>query len=268
MHIGISTASMYGRSNVEDSIAEIAACGADLCEVFLNTYSEYTPEFVDILRERLRAASITAYSVHPMGTQFEPQLFSAHQRQREDALKMFERILMGAQKIGASCYTMHGPSNLGGRILSHVRYNFIGPITRDLCAMAKDYGVRVAWENVSWCLFRDPEFGLRLRDAAKTEDLFFTLDVKQALRSGHEPDEFIETVGDKMINLHLCDYVRENNDIRLAMPGQGQFDFADLAHKMLACGYAGPAFVEVYSMLYETLPELETSFRYLEDVMR
>lgn len=268
MRVGISTASMFGRSQVEDSIAEIALCGADLCEVFLNTFSEYTPEFIDLICERLKTAGISAYSVHPMGTQFEPQLFSTHQRQREDALKMFECILRAAKKMGARCYTMHGPANMGGRILKHVRYNFIGPITRDLCAMAKDYGVQIAWENVSWCLFCEPEFGLRIRDAAKTDDLHFTLDIKQAVRSGYTPEAFMDVVGDKLLNLHLCDYALDGENVRLAMPGKGAFDFADLTQKLRTYNYKGPAFVEVYSMLYETLGELEESFNYLKNAMR
>ena len=93
MEIGLSTASYFQKLQIEDAILDIGAHGVPLCEVFLNTFSEYEPAFVELLAERLACANVKVFSVHPMSMQFEPQLFSIHPRQREDALNLYERVL-------------------------------------------------------------------------------------------------------------------------------------------------------------------------------
>lgn len=185
-----------------------------------------------------------------MSTQFEPQLFSIHHRQREDAWRIFEQVLASARILGARCYVMHGPSSLGG-IAKNMELSRLGPIAQELCVLAASYGVTLAWENVSYCLFNRPDFGPRLLDATRADDLRFTLDIKQAARSGFSPHAFIDAVGERFINLHLCDYQRLP-DGRSAprMPGMGECDFGALRDALLERGYSGPAFLEVYSDMY------------------
>ena len=85
MQVGISTASFFNRLEVEDALVDLSSHGVRLCEVFLDTYSEYEPSYIDLLARRLAGRSLSVYSVHRMGTQFEPQLFSIQERQRNDA---------------------------------------------------------------------------------------------------------------------------------------------------------------------------------------
>ena len=159
-------------------------------------------------------------------------------------------MLVSARILGARCYVMHGPSSLGG-IAKNMELTRLGPIAQELCALAASYGITLAWENVSYCLFNRPDFGLRLLDATHADDLRFTLDIKQAARSGYSPHAFIEAVGERIVNLHLCDYQRLP-DGRSAprMPGKGECDFDALRDALLGKGYRGPAFLEVYSDMY------------------
>ena len=108
MEVGVSSASYFSRMATENAVRDIGAHGVRLAEVFLNTFCEYEPAFIELLAGRLAEAGVTAYSVHPMSTQFEPQLFSIHPRQRADALRLYARVLRAAQRLGARCYVMHG----------------------------------------------------------------------------------------------------------------------------------------------------------------
>lgn len=40
--IGISTASYFNRMPIEDAVLELGAQGVRICELFLNSFSEYT----------------------------------------------------------------------------------------------------------------------------------------------------------------------------------------------------------------------------------
>lgn len=263
MEIGMSTASLFGKYMLEDTPRQMQSYGVHTCEIFLNSFCEYEPEFIGLLAARVLAAGLRVYSVHAMATQFEPQLFSTHPRQRQDAWRIFERVLQAGRRLGASHYVMHGPASLGG-VAKHVQFSRIGPITHDLCALAHSYGIRVAWENVSWGLYCYPEFGPALLDAAKSEHLCFTLDIKQAARSGHAPLEYLARMGNALENLHICDYRPDGERMRPALPGQGVCDYAALRQGLARIGYRGPALYEVYSDLYDTEEQLLESYAYVK----
>lgn len=255
LQIGISTASFFNRMTIEDAVLQLGAHGVPAAELFLNSFCEYEPAFTAMLAERARTANLRIHSVHPMSTQFEPQLFSLHPRQREDAFRIYERVLQAARTLGAACYVMHGAATLNGAA-KNLELARIAPIFSELDEMARAYGVTLALENVSWCLFCTPSFGLRLRELTK-DRMHFTLDIKQAVRSGFSPEDYMDAVGDRIVNVHLCDYERlENGAFRWRMPTQGQCDFSALRAALLAHGYRGPAFVEVYSDMYDDVDAL------------
>lgn len=264
MELGISTASYFGRMHTEDALLDIGAHGVRTVELFLNSFSEYTDAFAGVLLERLRRADLSVFSVHPLSTQFEPQLFSRCDRQRTDALGLYEQVLLLAEKVGAAHYVMHGAASLAagknaGMARSHSVARLAG-ILAELAARAEDHGVVLTLENVSWCAFCTPAFGAVLSNAMNGK-IKFTLDVKQAIRSGYSPEDYVRAIGGDIVNVHLCDaYTDADGAARLALPGEGDCDFAALFTLLRSYGYAGPAFIEVYSDMYETLPELYASY--------
>ncbi|MDR0855982.1 MAG: hypothetical protein LBM78_01065, partial [Clostridiales bacterium] len=85
MKIGISTASLFCVRETEDAFADLARMGCEVAEVFFASSCEYGRAFC----ASVDTCGIEVHSVHALGTQFEPELFSAHHRVREDA----ERVL-------------------------------------------------------------------------------------------------------------------------------------------------------------------------------
>lgn len=266
MEIGISTASFFNKMYIEDAVTELGSHGVGLTELFLNTFSEYEPEFVDVLQDRLRAQGMRAYSVHPQSPQFEPQLFSIHPRQKQDAIAIYEKVLSAGERLGAQVYVMHGPATLNGAA-KNMELERLAPLFRELSDRALQHGLTLALENVSWCICCKPEFVTLLREA--TEDrMHFTLDIKQAVRSGHDPLQFLRAMGDHLVNVHLCD-MEETEDHRWywRMPGEGTFDFMALGKALRQMRYAGSAFVEVYSDMYRSMDELYSCWDYLKNCM-
>lgn len=267
MQLGISTASYFNKLPVEDAVTDIARHGVPLCETFLNTYCEYVPSFVEGLAARAHENELRVYSVHPMSTQFEPQLFSLLDRQREDALRIFDTILQDGQLLGASYYVMHGPAHLSG-VAKNLNLARIAPIFAELAARAAGRGLTLTLENVSWCVFCRPDFGQALASLLPPGTMKYTLDVKQALRAGYDPLEFVDAVGDDIVNVHLCDAIRQpDGRILLKMPGKGEYDFKKLFSALHAHGYTGPAFIEVYSDMYADVSELYESLAWLDTLL-
>ena len=266
MEIGLSTASYFQKLQIEDAILDIGAHGVPICELFLNTFSEYEPKFIDLLGERLARTNTKVFSVHPMSMQFEPQLFSIHPRQREDALVLYERVLTAGKRLGAKYYVMHGPARLFGGV-KNIDLFRIAPIFLDLAERAQRYGIQLTLENVSWCVFNEPEFGARLQ-AMTGGAIKHTLDVKQAVRSGYDPMDYIRAVGGQIVNVHLCDATRlPSGGVHYDMPGFGEYDFTTMLNLLHEKGYRGPAFIEVYSDMYAKIPTLYESLDRVEQIV-
>lgn len=266
MEIGISTAAFYSRLCTEDALVELRRQGANICEVFLDTYCEYTPDFGAVLKQTVEEQGLKVVSVHAMSQQFEPQLFSLSKRQKQDAWNLFESVLKQGRLLGATRYVMHGPALLRG-VLRNAQYSRTAPIMSELADLAKSYGILLAWENVSWCMFNTPEFVADALHYIASDNFRFTLDIKQAARSGYDPFDYLHAMGERLCHVHLCDYDLEKPGLGLAMPGKGTFDFKRLGRELRAMGYEGDAILEPYSDLYGSVDEMQPCLEWLREQM-
>ncbi|MGI6201107.1 MAG: sugar phosphate isomerase/epimerase family protein [Christensenellales bacterium] len=256
MQLGVSTGSFYGRWDVEQAIPLLGEMGVSRCEVFLSTRSEYQPAFLAMLQRRLSRAGLTVTSVHPLGTQFEPQFFSGTIRQKRDAYHIFCEAFAAARALGAKRYVLHGPANLKGGAL---RLNFASLAERAdiLAEQAHREGVQLTWENVSWCYFERPSFASELLSQLKSPHLGFTFDVKQAVQTGQPLMAYLDAMGERLANVHICDM---DGAGRPCLPGQGEVDFPELARRLRQMGYTGPVMLEVYGENYRDLAQLREGF--------
>ncbi|NLT17566.1 MAG: sugar phosphate isomerase/epimerase [Clostridiales bacterium] len=261
METGISTACFFGKAFTEEAVDHIAKMGAPVCEIFLDTYSEYEQDFARMLRDRADAKGLAVRSVHAMSTQFEPQLFSINGRQQKDARELMEKVFSAARTLGAGIYVFHGPPAFRRTLRLLSDYERMGAIVSGLADMAAQYGLRFTWENVHWCAYGHERFAKRLLEHVKSENLYFTLDIKQAVMSGRKVAEYMEDMGPLIANVHLCDY-RHTGDGRVltCLPGAGELDMAWLRSGLERCGYGGAVILEVYSDNYRTFEELGESY--------
>lgn len=251
--------------DLEDIVADLPAHGISDAELFLNSFSEYELDFVRLLADRAGEAGLRVHTVHPMSIQFEPQLFSIHPRQYGDAMRLYEKVLQGAVILGAERYVMHGPPYIRG-VLKNAQFDRVAGLLGDFSDIAAGYGVTLCLENVSWCLFQDPDFGKALADRFG-DRLHYTLDIKQAFRSGYTPDDYIDAVGPLIRNVHLCDYTTDaSGQYVWKLPGQGCYSFEALFERLRSIGYSGPLTLEGYSDSFSETDEIFESYRFFKAI--
>lgn len=260
MKIGISTATFFSKLLTEDSFAEIKELGFDCIEVFLTTFREYEEEFIKLLKEKQNG--IQVFSVHTLNQQFEPELFNSVARTREDAFYFLRKIARAAQILDAKYYTFHGPARL-----KRTPYTFdfakLGATVETINSVLSEYSpsLELAYENVHWTFFSEPDFFTNLK---KYTTVKTCLDIKQAMQSKIPVKEYIDAMGETIVNIHLCDYF-ENG--KLTLPGKGIFNFTELFKRLKDVGYDGPAMLELYAGDYTNFKEIKDSYDYLNDCL-
>lgn len=258
MAIGVSTASLFLRQYNEDSIVTLNELDARVCEVFLESFSEYEPEYGKLLLER--KGNLDVHSLHVVTMNFETELFSVNPRAFKDAVVWFEKVLTVGKTLGAKCYTMHGRARIKPNG-NYDDYKAAGERFEILCKIAEKYGINVCLENVSWAFCNYPDFFRNVRKYS--EDLKATLDIKQARLSGYDYREYIDAFGENIKTVHLSDI---GDDGRIRLPGKGNFDFEELFKRLKDVGYKSDMLIEAYKNDYDKLSEIKESLDYLREI--
>ncbi|MBU3161286.1 sugar phosphate isomerase/epimerase [Clostridium frigoris] len=249
MDIGLSSACFYPKLNTEHSIHTMKELGFNFGEIFLNTQSEYNEEFIRALLVKKELYEFNVNSVHAFSVSFEPYLFDKYDRRRKDMLKQFKKVVKAAKILGASCYTFHGMRHTD---LSGLDTKFILDIYNELSYIALEAGIKLAQENVSWCMSSNLEFLTLLSQECKYP-IYFTLDLKQACKANIPIEKYIKVMGSNIVNLHIND--RDDNSPCL-LPGKGNLDYGDIARNLKNVNYSGKGIIEVYSDNFSSYAEL------------
>ena len=266
MNAGMSTSCFFGREKLEDTIDIMAKLGVRRTEIFLNTLSEYEPEFCKELRKRTDDCGIEVLSVHPMGVQFEMQMYTPYERTVNDARDIFLRVLDACNILGAKRYIYHGGLNLK-RKKQPVPMSRVAQITGECARLAGERAIEFAYENVHWCWFDRPQFATELLSRCKDENLCFNLDIKQAAQSGYPYEQYIKTMGSRLKSVHLCDHIIDSEGwVKPVAPFAGSTDFEQLKENLVATNYDGPAILELYSGNYRDYDELGRIFAGIAEI--
>jgi len=261
MIIGMSTACFYPTLYVENAAQKMGEMNIPDIEVFFSTLSEYKPDFVKELKKKVDEHNTNVFSVHALSLQFEPQLFSSHARSRQDSLDIYEQVLEAGAVLGAKVYVMHGPAHVKRACALNLNYEYIAEYTDPLADMAKQYGIKLSWENVHWCWYANPDFPEKLNPLLSSDNLYYTLDIKQAAQAGFSPSEFIKQMGQRLVNVHVCDYsISDNKGVVPKLPFLGDMDFDVFRAALKDAEYDGPIMLEVYNSNYSDYSELLDSY--------
>lgn len=262
MRTGVSTASLFLRKYNEEALPLLRALGIKTAEVFLTTYSEYGREFAQKLVTVKGDMEIN--SVHILNTQFEPQLFNAHPRARADAYAWLEKVLDGANALGAPYYTFHGTARIKRASRSGAKDDFSKMISdfQAISDACQKRGVKLCLENVEWSTYN--RVGVFSRLAKEIPDLGGVLDIKQARISEQPYEEYLKEMGDRLAYVHVSD-VDERG--RICLPGKGTFDFPTLVKRLQDVGFQGALLIEVYTNDYGAETELKNSCDYLNELL-
>jgi len=254
MRVGMSLACFYPLEP-EKAVIKAAELEIDVCEIFLNTWSEMDSSYLHALRKECDRYGIRVYSVHPFTSAFENYLFfSPYPRRISDAERLYRQYADAAKILGAEVINIHGDRGLGLEDLD-LYIRCIEPLMK----LQNETGITYAMENVFFNSVNHPEFIARLRQ--KQPDVRFTLDIKQAFKGGQSAYDVAVAMGKSIVNFHVND--RDEEHICM-LPGQGTVDFSKISRILSDCEYNGPALIEVYSNNFDSEGQLRLSKKYLE----
>ncbi|MBE5781263.1 MAG: sugar phosphate isomerase/epimerase [Clostridiales bacterium] len=255
MKFAVSTASLFGRDYTEDALLRIADMGYRRAEVFLEGNMEYDLGFIETLKAIQDEKGMEITSVHPLTTQYEPQLFSSHIRAYTPAERDYRLVLEGAKRLSAPYYVMHGPMKL--KRGAKANFAALGPQLQRLGDIAKEYGVMLTIENVHWCMVSDLACLKGIDPYVDGKTVGYTFDYKQAVQAGEDPVEYLKIMGDKLKHVHICGAVLDGDEVRTCMPHGDKAQMQRLFKQLKAMDYTGTVVLEVYSRNYRDYDELK-----------
>mgnify|MGYP003106135409 CR=1 FL=1 len=216
MPIGVSTACLYPLET-EAALRALGECGVRSTEVFLNSWSELSPDFCKELIRVRDAYAMKVVSLHPFTSGIESyMLFSGYERRFNDCRDIYRRYFETAACLGAKYVVLHGdragndlpPEEYVGRFLT-------------LDGDAREAGVCLLQENVNKYRASAPDFIRRLRTLSD-DRISFVFDLKQSIRSGYGPEAIWDAMGGRVAHVHISD---NDSGHDCLLPGKGDFDF-------------------------------------------
>ncbi len=262
MEIGLSTACFYPLET-EFAVEKIKEAGLKKAEVFLNSVSETDPEFCAMLKKRFDDAEIDVISVHSFVAMHEPFLFADYKRRQDDAIEIYKKNINAGKILGAKFHTFHGARQ--EMFSDEFDYEKFGETLTFLSELAGEKGLKLAWENVSWCLSKNPKFIEKILPFIKSEHFGFTLDLKQAIRASFNYLEYLKIFKEKLLNVHVSD-ADEFSDCLL--PGDGNVDFSAVFSEIKKTGYEGDFIIEVYNDAISDMESLIKTVEFLKGVLK
>ncbi|WHH59057.1 sugar phosphate isomerase/epimerase [Petroclostridium sp. X23] len=261
MDIGISTACFYP-TPTEKTIPIISELGFKKIEVFMESYSEYKEDFCIKLKDQVDRLGIKVISTHAFGSVYEPFLFSEYDRRKEDSIQIFKKALNASRILGAQYFTFHGSRR--DMTTDHYDYARFGSEMTYLAELAREYNIILAWENVFWCQSGCPSFVEQALQHIRSDNLKFTLDIKQANKSGVDPTQYIHVMKNRVANVHINDADSENVCL---LPGEGKVDLKAIINLLKKYEYSGDFIIEVYGHNFNDIKQIKKAQTYLEGLI-
>lgn len=257
MQIGFSSSCLYPM-RTEEALRKVGELGAKTAEIFFNSPSELRKPLLDELVAIKDFYGMEIRSVHPFTSAYETYLlFSDYKRRTLDGIEFYKRYFEAANTLGAEMVVLHG-----GRSEAQIPSGKYAENYLLLHNAARENGLYIAHENVHNHLCGSPSFMKALADNVG-DGFKMVLDIKQCRRCGVSEDEYIDSLGSKIYQVHISDYL--GNETCLA-PGAGEYDFSGLFKKLENVGYNKSALIELYRQNFGEISELSTAKAYLENM--
>lgn len=249
--VGVSSACLYP-DTTENSFLCLCKSDIKLIEVFFNTFSELTDNYIDELIAIKNEYDVKISSVHPFLSFAETYfLFSDYERRFLDTLEIYKRFFEITRKLGSDIFIIHGLKEKGV-----IEDNLYFERFARLIEIGKSYGVKVCQENVVLFRAQTAEYLKKMSDYIG-DDFNIVLDIKQAKRANENPFRIIDTVGDKICHVHISDH---NASQTCLPPLEGEFDFHEFYKKMKKIDYNGDFIIELYSNSYNNKSQIFDSY--------
>ena len=254
MNVGVSSACLYPLET-EESFLFLAKSGVKRTEIFFNGLTELKDSFIDELLDIKERYGVEITAIHPYASFAEPFLiFSEYYRRFIESKEIYNNYFNIAKRLGAKYVTLHGDKIHGKLTVEEYCERYL-----ELYLLAKEKGVTLNQENVANFRSRDVEF---IAEMSKIlgDNVSYTLDIKQCIRSGVNPLDMINAMGENINHIHISDHSYSSDCL---LPFNGGFNFKGFFELMKAQNYKGDFIIEVYNNAYKNPKEIIESYNSL-----
>lgn len=243
LSLGVSSGAFYPHIATEDAPAAAAALGFSEMEIMLQTIGEYDLSFAQMVAAHAKEAGISIRSVHTL--EHYHQVLSPYERRAQEGREMMARAIQFAVTVGASVLVWHGPKRTD--VQTPEGWTRFIEEMQDITAQCAEAGIKLAIENVGRCALgqvRDiTAFAKHLSDF--DEDAFgFVFDPFQAAEAGANPFMMLAAMGNRVVNVHISDWLEEDPTQRHLPPGDGDLPWPALTRAIAGSGFEGPLMIE------------------------
>lgn len=262
MNVGASTSCFYPLKT-EKAFSKVCKLGFKRAEVFFNTSSELEESFVNEIKKEADFYGVDILSIHPFSSALENMcIFGEYQRRYDDYISLYEKHFHAAAMLGARVVVIHGALDKRKILLPDEMYfeRF-----SKLVELGKKEGVMVCQENVNRFKSQHISFCKKMR-AALGDDFHMVFDVKQAIRAGYNPFDFLNEMKNEIVHVHLSDNLLPEQDC--IAPGRGNFEFERLFKTLDDVNYQGGYVIEIYSRGLDVEKELSFSRDYFKGIYK
>lgn len=255
---GISTACMYPLLT-EESLKTVCDLDVDAVEIFINSDCELKEDFLKKMKNTLDLTNTKCASVHPFTCGIEPMmLFTYYERRFYDMLEYYKKFFNAMNILGAKIFVLHGnkPQNKFDDDSYFERYE-------GLYDLGKTFGVTLTHENVERCTAGSLDFMVKMKKALG-DKACFTLDVKQAVRKGLSPYDFVNALGNNIKHVHLSDH---NEKIDCTLVGKGNLNFEKFYSSLKAVGFDGAIILELYRNGFNEPKDLGENYKFIKKII-
>jgi 2-keto-myo-inositol isomerase len=259
MKLGLNGATTL-KADLATDIAVAGRAGFDFVEIWAAKLMGYLERGgLPALKRDLRRAGLRAETLNSVEhvTFNDP---SGHVRMLED----FQRFCRVAQAIGAETVIVVPSPRPKGVSLAAIERESVR-VLRELSAMARPYGVRLAYEFLG---FADCTVNTLAQCAAIVEkvarpNVGLVLDTFHFFAGGSKLASIRQMNPDKIFIVHINDVERaprrKMHDALRLYPGKGILPLAGILRGLKAVGYAGGFSVEIFRPQYWNRPPLQVA---------
>ena len=244
--LGVSSGAFYPHLPTEDAPAAAAALGFKQLEIMLQTIGEYDLAFAQLVAANAAEAGVHIRSVHTL--EHYHQVLSPYERRAQEGREMMARAIGFASTVGASVLVWHGPPRAS--VQTPEGWDRFIEETRAIAGQCADAGITLAIENVGRCALgqvRDiTAFARHLNEFDDESSIGFVFDPFQAAEAGANPFMMLAAMGNRVVNVHVSDWLEADPTQRHLPPGDGDLPWSAITRAIAGSGFEGPLINEGY----------------------
>lgn len=257
---------------LEDALHTVAQVGFDGVDPWCGRPHMYRRDYsinkIFALKAELSQSGVEAVTAMPAFFRYPFSLSSPVETVRQDSIAYMKDCIDNAAAIGAKNVLIVPGNKVYGQTCRDA-WTLFEKSTAEVLEYAQRQSVRLAveilYEKLS-CYMCSCEQAMGLIRDMGSNNLGVVLDTGHLTLSGMDAKRTIETLGDRLFEVHIND--NDGISQQNAIPGSGTIDFSSVASILKDTGYNGYLTLEIgWQYSFDPVPALSESLQYVRSLV-